>query len=198
MCKKYSKLSLSSLNKSRDSLQLSFLQYMLALFARQEMKWTQPNFSPLAKRSGSFSRPVFLAYEWMSGCIWYLRELGCSMSDFLFKERIILIGQIPGIEHAFITASAATELNEPWKVDIRTKASLSASVRRSKDVFIAFSTDPWSSSRTASGSLSRFLMSVSSAKSESRDPTMHSARGTQPHNLTSCSALQSSCWTSCL
>ena len=73
------------------------------------------------------------------------------------------IGKAPEIEHsAFVTAWTASISNEPWNKDRRMKASCSGLFKRSNEVLMAFSTELWSSSRTANGSFSRLAMSVSS------------------------------------
>ena len=161
--RKYSKLCLFSLNASTDSLQLSLLQYLSAFSARRDIKWTQANFSPLATRWGYWLSPIFSAKVRISGCIWYIYGLGRSRSDLVLRERRMESGRIPGIEHAFITASAASELNGPGNTDKRTKASFcSAWVRRSNEVLIASSTDVSSSFRTDKGCSSRCFISLSS------------------------------------
>ena len=73
------------------------------------------------------------------------------------------IGKAPEIEHsAFVTAWTALRSNGPWNKDKRMKVSCSGLFKRSNEVLMAFSTDLWSSSKTANGSFSRLSMSVSS------------------------------------
>ena len=124
---------------------------------------------------------------WMNWWTWYRLELVCSSSERFFKDRRILI--CCASELTFVpaasTASAASESNEPGNTEKIARALCSSGFSKLNEVWIAFFRDISSLSMTSKKSLSRLATNLASLYSESRQPTIHSARGTRAHNSTS-------------